>query len=284
MGVSASDIIEGDEVEMLIDEVRPDNYVYRRAFRNEDATDANSDEIGIDNVDFDLGGEIMEIAENTSLSRVSFDQSETSAVFSEYGFEVPISDKAIKDGKLSQRSRAMEQIAIAEEQKMDSIAANVIENNRRSTTIGDTSGTLEYTDFTDAVGTLLENGYSRDQAEGYVDGGAYSTLMNMNKFEASDQLVEALIKDGDLGDGNLDQGLLGVLGGIPIYLSNADHSPLGAGQAYVVDRAEYGFEAVRERFSTDVYREDKDRQDVYQTTGRYDWLSTDDMAAVKIDS
>lgn len=283
MATTAEDVLSGDDIDKTIREVRPNTYVFRRAYQNHDATNANSDKLSFDRLDFDLDGELMEVPENASRPRVSFNQNETTAFYTEYGLEVPITDKAIKDGKFDQRVRAIEQLAEAEEDRMDAVAANVIENNRDSETVGDTSGSIEYSDITDAVAKLLGKGFNRRQMEVYVPGSAYSTFMNMSDFEPSDALIERILTEGTLEGSDMEQNLLGVVGGAPVYLSTADNSPLSAGQAYVVDTATYGWESVREEFNTSSYRE-KEKRTVYATDGRYDWVSTEDEAAIKIDS
>lgn len=289
MATTASDILEGDDVELMVEEVRPQSYVFRRAFRNHDATNANSGSISIDEWDLDIEpDEIYEVPEGASLPRLSFDQDQHTAAYTDYGFEVPVTDKAVDDSKLDVRGQAMENMAAAEERRMDAIAGQVLSNNVSDTTVdfsSDSAGSFEYMDFVQARENALENGYNINSLEGYAPATAMTDLLGMDEFTRSSELGDYVIENANLPSGNLSQtpAFLGTVADIPIYLSNVANS-LGDGQALVVDTSQYGYESERESLSVDVYREEQERQDVYRAFGRYAWLSTDDDAAVMIDS
>lgn len=290
MATTASDVIEGEEVEMMVEQVRPQSYIFRRAFRNHDATGANSGTIEFDELDLDIDPEeIFEVPEDSSLPRASFDQGQWTASFTDYGFEVPITDKAISDSKLPVRAQAIEQMAEAEERRLDAIAGATLSNNVNAETIdfsSDSSGTLEYMDFAKAVETALDAGYNLSRMEAYAPATAYTDFMQMEEFRHASELGDWVTQNANLPDGNLEQpqAFLGMCAEIPVYLSNVANTLNTTGQALVVDTSIYGWESVREPFSVDIYREDQERRDVYQVFGRYAWAPTDDGAAWLIDS
>lgn len=286
---TASDIIEGDEVEIMVNEVRPQSYIFRRAFRNHDATGANSSSIEFDELDLDLDpSEIYEVPEDASLPRASFNQDQFTAAYTDYGFEVPITDKAIEDSKLDVRAQTIEQMAEVEERRMDSIAGNVLANNVNDTTIDnsdDSSGTLEYMDFVEARQTALDLGYNIGRLEVYAPATSMTQFLGMEEFNRASELGDYVVQNANLPDGNLEQpqAFLGMIADMPVYLSNVANA-LGDGQALVVDTGQYGYESVRDPFSVDVYREEQEQRDVYRAFGRYDWVATDSDGALMIDS
>lgn len=289
MATTASDIIEGDDVEILVEEVRPRSFIFRRAFRPHDATGASSNSIEFDEIDLDLDpDEIAEVPEDASLPRVSFDQSQTRAVYTRYGFEAPISDQAVDDSKLDIRASAIEQMAEVEERRMDAIAGNVLANNVNSSTIdysADAAGVLEYMDFAEARERALDDGYNIGRLEAYAPATAMTDFLEMNRFVQASELGDWVTENANLPEGNLEapQAFLGVCAGIPVYLSNVANS-LGAGEALVVDTSRYGYESTREAMSVDVYREEKEQRDVYRAQGRFDWVATESDCAFKISS
>jgi len=286
---TATDIIEGDDVELMVEEVRPRSYIFRRAFRNHDATNANSDSITFDELDLDIDPEeIAEVPEDSSLPRASFDQGQFTAAYTDYGFEVPISDKAVADSKLDIRANAIEQMAEAEERRMDAIAGTVLYNNVNSTTIdasGDAGGTLEYMDFVKARESALDAGYNVGRLEAYAPATAMSDFLQMEDFNRASELGDWVTENANLPSGNLEQSqaFLGTCADIPVYLSNVSND-MGDGEALVVDTSVYGYESVRESFSVDSYREEQERRDVLRAFGRYDWVSTEADGAYHIDS
>lgn len=290
MATTASDIIEGDEVELMVEEVRPRSYIFRRAFRNHDATNANSGTMEFDELDLDLDPEeIFEVPEDSSLPRASFDQSQFTASYTDYGFEVPITDKAIEDSKLPLRAQAIEQMAETEERRLDAIAGATLANNVSATTIdfsGDAAGVMEYMDFAEAVETALDAGYNLSRLEAYAPATAYSDFMQMDEFRLASDLGDWVTENANLPSGDLEQpqAFLGTCAEIPVYLSNVANSLATQGQALVVDTSVYGYESVRDPFDVEIYREDQERRDVYQVYGRYAWAPTDQEAAWLIDS
>ena len=242
-----------------------------------------------DELDLDLEPEeIFEVPEDASLPRASFDQSQTVATYTDYGFEVPVSDKAIEDSKLPLRAQAMEQMAEAEERRLDAIAGVTLANNVNEETIdfsNDSSGTMEYMDFVEVVETALDHGYNLSRLECYAPATAYSDFMQMEEFRQASELGDWVTQNANLPDGNLEQpqAFLGTCAEIPVYLSNVANSLNSQGQALVADTSIYGFESVRDPFDVTIYREEKERRDVYQVYGRYSWVATDEEGAWMIE-
>lgn len=286
MPISAADVLDEEVVEAIVEETRADQYVFRRAFRNHDATGINSNSLTFPDVDFDLEGELVEVPENTKYPRASLNHGEFKAAYTKYGFEVPVSDTAIEDSMLDVEADAGRQMSEEEERRLDEIAGAVIENNRDSTAInasGTSDGALEYADFLEARKEFYAGGYSTSNLVGFVGPDEMTNLPNLSEFTPATEMGDRAIRSGLLpGESSLPAGLLGQIIDIPIWVSNVTN--LTGGQAYVVDTGKYGWESTREPFSVKTYREEDMDQTVHKLRGRMDWISTDDLAAKKIDS
>jgi len=285
---STTDIITNDDVRGMAELVRNKKYQFRRAFRRHDATDANSNSFTFPQLDIDLEPEeVAEIPEGSEYPRADFTYGDAKAAYSKYGVELPIPDEAVADSYLDIVMDGNRQMAEAEEERMDTIAFNVLNNNLSSDgpidASGDSAGTLEYADFSNAKSTLFQNGASLENLIAIVNADGMSDLEQMDKFTQATEMGDNVVSSGLLPNGNIGEGLIGTVSGIPVYASNVGGT-LSAGQAIVVDESQYGWESERDAFDADNYREDDKDQTVYKINGRYDWVPTNPEVAIKIDS
>ncbi len=130
---STSDIITDDDVRSMAELVRSKKYQFRRFFRSHDATNLNSNSFTFPQLDIDLDPEeIAEIPEGSEYPRADFDYGSIQAAYSKYGVELTISDEAVEDSYLDVEMDGNRQMAEAEEERMDTIAFNILNNNLSS--------------------------------------------------------------------------------------------------------------------------------------------------------
>jgi len=285
---STSDIITNDDVRQMAELVRDKKYQFRRFFRRHDATNINSNSFSFPRLDIDLDPEeIAEIPEGSEYPRADFTYGDVKAAYSKYGVELPIPDEAVEDSYLDVVMDANRQMAEAEEERMDTIAFNILDSNLSADgpidASGDSAGTLEYADFVDARTTLFDNDADLGDIIGVVNSDGMGDLLKMQEFTQASELGDNVVTSGLLPGGNVGQGLVGVLGDMPIYATNVGGT-LSAGQAIVGDTSQYGWESERESFNAGNYYEDDKDQTVYELSGRYDWVPTNTEVAIKIDS
>lgn len=284
MPVSAADVLDEEVIEAIVEETRPDHYVFRRAFRNHDATGINSNSLTFPEVDFDLEGELVEVPENAKYPRATLNQGQFKAAYTKYGFEVPVSDTAIADSMLDIEADAGRQMSEEEERRLDEIAGAVIEANRDSTTInasGTSDGALEYDDFLETRKEFYAAGYTTNNLQAFVGPEEMTNLPTLPEFTRATEMGDAAVRRALLpGQSDLPSALLGEIIGIPVWVSNV--TDLVGGEAYVVNTGKYGWESTREPFSVTTYREEDHDQTIHKLRGRMDWISTDSLAAKKI--
>jgi len=288
MPVSTSDIITNDDVRQMAELVRSKKYQFRRFFRSHDATDLNSNSFTFPQLDIDLDPEeVAEVPEGSQYPRAGFDYEDAKAAYSKYGVELPIPDEAVEDSYLDVTMDGNRQMAEVEEERMDTIAFNVLEANLSSDgpidASGDSADTLEYKDFTEARTTLFDNDANLSDLAAVVNPDGMNDLLNMEKFTQASELGDNVVTSGLLPDGSIGQGLVGTVGDIPVYATNVGGT-LSAGEAIVADTSQYGWESERDAFDVENYYEDDKDQTVYQLSGRYDWVPTNPEVGIKIES
>lgn len=287
--VDLTDIVSQNEVRQMASMVRGKKYQFRRLFRRHDATNANSSSFTFPTVDVDdiSGDEVAEIPAGTEYPRANFDYGDIQAAYSKYGVELPITEESVNDSVVDVLMDGNRQLTEAEEERMDRIAFSVLDSNLSADgpidSSGDASGNLEYADFTKARTTLFANDASLADLAAVVNPDGMNDLLNMDQFTQASEMGSDVITSGLLPGGDLGQGLLGMVGDIPVYASNIDGT-LGAGEAIVADTSQYGWESERDPFGVDSYEEESKDQFIHQLSGRYDWVAENQELAIKIDS
>lgn len=285
---TTSDIVTNDDVRQMAELVRNKKYQFRRFFRRHDGTDLSSNSFTFPQLDIDLDPEeIAEIPEGSEYPRADFDYGEVAAAYSKYGVELPIPDEAVEDSYLDVVMDANRQMTETEEERMDTIAFNVLDSNLSADgpidASSDSSDTLEYADFTAAKTTLFGNDADLSSLIAVVGPQGMDDVLNMDKLTPASELGDSVVTAGLLPDGSIGEGLVGTLAGIPVYASNVGGT-LGAGEAIVGDTSQFGWESERDAFDVGNYYEDDKDQTVYKLSGRYDWVPTNSDVAIKIDS
>lgn len=271
MTVTATDIITTDEVRAVLEERTEPTYQFRRAFRDDDATDISGNSKTFPTAINDVREDMGPVAEDATYPRSGLDYDGITAEYTKDGFEIAISDEAADDSVFNVIADLTERMSIAAEGRLDARAYEVLANFNSDVTIGDTANDLNYAALVDAETELFDNWYNPAQAVLFTSGAGFGDL-------AKD---EVLNRDTDDGDALARQGSLGDVFGLEVVRTNTGE--LGANEALLVDTSMYGYESTRwEREVTD-YREESEDRDVFKIRHRKDFLATDPDAAVFIE-
>lgn len=271
MTVTATDIITTDEVRAVLEERTEPTYQFRRAFRDDDATDISGNSKTFPTAINDVREDMGPVAEDATYPRSGLDYDGITAEYTKDGFEIAISDEAADDSVFNVIADLTERMSIAAEGRLDARAYDVLANFNSDVTIGDTANDLNYAALVDAETELFDNWYNPAQAVLFTSGAGFGDL-------AKD---EVLNRDTDDGDALARQGSLGDVFGLEVVRTNTGE--LGANEALLVDTSMYGYESTRwEREVTD-YREESEDRDVFKIRHRKDFLATDPDAAVFIE-
>lgn len=281
MAIKHADVVSQEAVAAVLEEQTRATYQFRRAFRNHDATDIDSDEFNFPVADNDLDGEIVEVPEGGDYPRTGTSDSSVTAVYTKYGLEVPITDEAVSDSRVDVEMNAQENLMWAEESRMDSLAFNILNNNLNAAgPIGDDTGSLTYSEVSEARTELWNDQYDIGSMVMFVEGGGWNDIEQMNEFTPATEVGDFVVRNGLLPNGDLGQAFVGTLAGVPAYATNT--GDLGDREAFLVDTSKYGYESVRWDRDIESYREESKDQDVHKVRSRVGFVATDSDAAIKI--
>lgn len=134
---------------------------------------------------------------------------------------------------------------------------------------GSKSGQLDFEDIIQARQVLLEDGYTPETL--YVSPEAETDLL------LGDTGYQRMT---DYGDDIIIGGEVGEVAGLSVVRD--DSGLLSGNNALLVDDSDYGFEVVKRDVSTNSWTEDSRESDVYSISSRFDHLSYDPEAAIKV--
>lgn len=273
MATKSTEVITGEAVAALAEQQLNINRQFRRAFRDHDGTDANSNAYNLPEVITDFDGEWAEVPEGSDYPRAGLDYSQNQAFYSKFGFEAPVTDEAADDAATDIEADVIERMAEEEARRLDAIAFGVITgNNNAAGPIGDGTGDLTFSEIVNARQQLFGDGYTPTGMELYVgpdsSGDVILEFQNANFVPAS-----------ELGN-QVNDAQVGRVAGIDVFETNT--GDLAAGEAYLVDTNRYGWESTRWETEVTEYREESNDQTVYKVRNRKDWVATDPDAAIRI--
>jgi len=286
MAQKASDIISDDDVRSIVEKIRNKKYQNRRAFRDYDATnnDSNSVEFPISDGDFD--GEVSEIPPGSEYPRATKDYDTVSAAHTKYGFEIAIPDEDVEDSVIDITMDQEEDMVRAEETRVDQIAYNILSGNTNSAgpidANSNSNGTFEYADIVAARQQAFLDELDLGEVILVTGGQNMSDFLNMDEFTQASELGDQVIEQGVLPGGNMvgQQAFIGVAGDVPVYLTNTtDYSD---GEGYLVDPTNFGWESTRRAVDVTQYREESTESDVWQIDERVGFVATQPTANIAI--
>lgn len=277
--VNSSEVIDQEAVRAEVEQVAQENLVFRRAFRQLDNTDVDSNSVEIP-VSQDASTAAGVVGEGSAFPRDEDEQvDKVSISHDKYGTEVEITYEAIQDSMLDviamhtedkarDLAEALDGAAWSELSDYDS--TNSVYNNLQDSPVGDASGTLDYPTVIDAMTALESKGYNPDVL--IVSAESKGDLMKSAEFTRASQMGDEVVRDGAFGE----------IAGIPVFVSNT--GDLGAGEAVMFDSSKYGFESTREDFTSLAYDEPENNQEVVQVRARKGWKAIRPEAGVKVEA
>ena len=275
MALTTRDVITQDFVRETVEEVVEENLVWRRAFREIDASgiESNSYTFHIDNDEMSRPTIVNEGEESP---RHQSTVSEKTVKFEKYMGEVSLTMEAMEDGLIEMKAREIEDLARAMAEKLNAeaynqLSANLQVDDNAGTAIGDGNGTMSFSDITEGIKALSEDDYDPDLL--FVDVDAYVDLLTDSNFNRATEQGDEVVRTGEVGT---------VAGMTVILDSTQDITGDGHG-AIAVDSTRYGYELTRTPMSTREYEEPERQADVVQAFTRKAWTTIFSDAAAQID-
>jgi len=286
MAQKASDIISDDDVRAIVEKIRNKKYQNRRAFRDYDATDNDSNSVEFPISDGDFDGDVSEVPPGSEFPRATKDYDTVQAAHTKYGLEIVIPDEDVEDNVIDITIDQEEDLIRAEETRVDDIAYNILSGNTNSAGPIDagnaSAGVFEYEDLTLARQQAFQDELDLGELVCIAGGQDMNDFLNMDKFTQASELGDQVLEQGILPGGNLvgQAAFIGVAGDIPVYLTNTgDYSD---GEGYLVDTTNFGWESTRRAVDITQYRDESIEADVWQIDERVGFVATQPTANVAI--
>lgn len=267
--VNSSEVITQEAVRNQMEAVAEENLVFRDAFRQIDASDISSGSLEIP-VLGDNGEEAGVVGEGTAYPRDDDEQtSKTTLGFDKYGTEVEITYESIQDGLFDVVAAHADDKARALSEGLDAAAYSVLNSNLNAAgPVGAASGDMTYDDVVDAMTELETDSYEPDLL--FVSPDSKGDLLKSAEFTRASEMGDEVIRDGAFGE----------VAGVSVMVSNT--GDLGAGEGILVDSDAYGYEGVREGFTSMEYEVENENKRVIQVRTRMGWVAVKPDAGIKI--
>jgi hypothetical protein len=270
MAVTATDVLSDDDVRAVLEERTYSMYQFRRAFRDHDATGLNSNTFTFPQAVDTLEGDMSDVGEEGNYPRSALQHDGIQAEYTKDGFEVAISDEAVDDTPIDVILDITEEMAVAAEKRLDSLAYTVLASNQNAVSIGNDANPLDYQAVVDAYTQLVDDEFNPADFELYLSPGAWGDLAIDDNFNrATDQ-----------GDALARQGMLGEVFGVPVVMTNT--GDLGANDGLLIDTGRYGYESTRWDREVTNYREETNDRDVFKIRHRKDFVSMKPSACLAL--
>jgi len=275
MALTTRDVITQDFVRETVEEVVEENLVWRRAFREIDASgiESNSYTFHIDNDEMSRPTIVNEGEESP---RHQSTVSEKTVKFEKYMGEVSLTMEAMEDGLIEMKAREIEDLARAMAEKLnaeafDQLSSNLQRQDSDSNAIGDGNSTMSFSDITEGIKALSEDDYDPDLL--FVDVDAYVDLLTDSNFNRATEQGDEVVRTGEVG----------TVAGMTVILDSTQDITADGHGAIAVDSTRYGYELTRTPMSTREYEEPERQADVVQAFTRKAWTTIFQDAAAQID-
>lgn len=274
MALTTKDVITQDFVRETVEEVVEENLVYRRAFREIDASNIQSNSYTF-YIDDDNMGRPKIVGEGEEPPRHQSTVSEQSVQFDKFMGEVELTMEAMEDGLIEMKAREVEDLARAMAEELNSrayteLSANAQQQDSAGDPIGDSDGTLSFSDIVEGMKALREDDYTPDIL--FVDVDGYTDLLTDSNFNRATESGDEVVRSGEVGR----------IAGMPVVIDNTQSIAGGHG-AIAVDSTRFGYELTRTPMSTMEYEEERRQADVIQAFTRKAWTTIFSDAAAEID-
>jgi len=251
---------------------RPD-YQFRRAFRDYDASNNDAETLQFPIPEDDLEGHVVEIGEGSDYPRGELNYGEAGADRQKFGFEMPITDEAIRFGRVDAEAETQSEMARAQMKNIDVRAYDFLANQNNDVTVGNDGEDLDFEAVVEAYEVLYADEYNPSEFEIYVGPDGMRDLSLDDSFNRATEGGDSL---------TTDQGpnYLGEIYNVPVYSTNT--GDLGDDEAIMVDTSKYGYFVQWVSMDVESYREDSNDQWVYKLKAHNGFAVTDPQAAVFI--
>jgi hypothetical protein len=275
MAITAQDIVSERDVRAVLEERTQEQYQFRRAYKEDDATEINSGSKTFPQAVDDVRGAMDEVGDEGTYPRASLEYEGIEANYTKDGFIIAVSDEAADDANFNVIMDTTEEMAVGAESRLDSLAWSLMNpdggaNNNDNGPIGTNGTDLNYASIVDAYTTLFGDEFIPSGFELYVDADGFGDLATDDNFtHATNQ-----------GDQTVVQGTLQLGFGVPIVPTNT--GDLGNDEAMMVDTGRYGYESTRwDREVSSEYDFEND-ETLYKIRHRKDFVVMKDQAALFI--
>lgn len=275
MALTTKDVITEDFVRETVEEVVEENLVYRRAFREIDASNIQSNSYTF-YIDQDDMGRPKIVGEGEEPPRHQSTVEETTVQFDKFMGEVELTMEAMEDGLIEMKAREVEDLARALAEELNEQAFDVLDANNQQVDedgadIGDNNDVLSFSDIVEGLKALREDSYSPDLMIVDVDG--YTDLLTDPNFNRATESGDDVVASGEVGR----------IAGMPVIIDTTQDIGSGGHGAFAIDTTRYGYELTRTPLSTMEYEEERRQSDVIQAFTRIAWTNIFDNAAARID-
>jgi len=255
-----------------VEEIVQENLQYRQAFREYGATDINSNTVQFPVPD-DSMGQPKVVEEGSEFPRDQETYSKATLTFDKFGFEVSITDEAVRFGRVDAEAEAQAEMARAQMKNIDVRAFDFLDTNNNSTTIGNDTEDLDFEAVVAAYEELYAEEYNPNEMELYVGPDGMRDLSLDDSFNRATTGGDDLVTTEGTN-------YLGEIYNVPVFSTNT--GDLGDDEAILVDTSKYGYFAEWEPMNVETYREESNDQTVYQLSAHNGFAVTDSSAAVFI--
>jgi hypothetical protein len=273
MALTTRDVITEDFVRETVEEVVEENLIYRRAFREIDASDISSNSYTF-YIDNDEMGRPKIIGEGEEFPRNQSTVDEKTVQFDKFAGSVSLTMEAMEDGLLDMKAREIEDLARSMSEELNEQAYSELDSNARtqdndSNAIGDGNDVLSFSDIVEGMRAVRENNYTPDLL--IVDLDGYTDLMTDSNFNRATESGDEVVRSGEIG----------TIAGMPVVVDTTQDVSGGHG-GFAVDSTRYGYELTRTPVSTNEYEQPERQADVVQVFTRKAWTTIFSEAAAKI--
>jgi hypothetical protein len=274
MALTTRDVITEDFVRETVEEVVEENLIYRRAFREIDASNISSNSYTF-YIDNDEMGRPKIIGEGEEFPRNQSTVREKTVQFDKFAGSVSLTMESMEDGLMDMKAREIEDLARSMAEELNEEAYEELDGSARTSPngggdIGDGNDVLSFSDIVEGLRAVRENSYTPDLL--IVDLDGFTDLMTDNNFNRATESGDELVRDGEIG----------TIAGMPVVVDTTQDISSGHG-AFAVDSTRFGYELTRTPVSTNEYEEPERQADVVQVFTRKAWTTIFSEAAAKID-
>lgn len=274
MAIEQRDVpIQPETILRQVQERTEPDYQFRRAFRDYDASNNDAETLKFPVPDDDLEGHVVEIGEGSDYPRGELNYSEAGADRQKFGFEMVITDEAIRFGRVDVEAETQAEMARAQMKNIDERAFAFLNSQNNATIVGNNGEDLDFEAIVEGYEVLYSEEYNPNEFEIYVGSDGMRDLSLDDSFNRATEGGDSLVTDTGVN-------YLGTIYNVPVFSTNT--GDLADDEAIMVDTSKYGYFAQWEPMNVETYREDSNDQWVYKLNAHNGFAVLDSDAAVKL--